>query len=55
MEVFVEVMGYLHHWSCLGKGFINVNDIQSTHLWALLFGCMEEGRSREGVGMGMVM
>ena len=43
-------MGCLHHWSCLGKGFVNVNDIQTTHLWALLFCVYRRGKGEGGSG-----
>ena len=23
-------MGFLHHWSCLGKGFVNVGNVDDT-------------------------
>ena len=46
VEVFVEVMGCLPHWSCLGKGFVNVSNVQTMHLWVLL--CGWEGGGRKG-------
>lgn len=49
-EVFVQVMCCLYHWTCLGKGFINVSNVQPTHLWAL--SCVGVGA---GVEVGMAV
>ena len=38
-------MGCLHHWSCFGKGFVNVSNVDDASVGSVVWG---EGGGREG-------